>query len=57
VHCYAQAKNMAVDSELSTLEGKHLLDDLAEIHVYDPKVSKEQILNSRYLNERNPDYP
>jgi len=29
VHCYAQAKNMAVDSELSTLEGKHLLDDLS----------------------------
>jgi Fe-coproporphyrin III synthase len=33
VHCYAQAKNMAVDSELSTLEGKHLLDDLAEFGV------------------------
>lgn len=33
VHCYAQAKNMAVDSELSTLEGKHLLDDLSEFGV------------------------
>jgi 12,18-didecarboxysiroheme deacetylase len=33
VHCYAQAKNMAVDCELSTLEGKHLLDDLSEFGV------------------------
>jgi len=33
VHCYAHAKNMALDSELSTLEGKNLLDDLAEFGV------------------------
>lgn len=33
VHCYAHAKNMAFDSELSTLEGKNLLDDLAEFGV------------------------
>jgi 12,18-didecarboxysiroheme deacetylase len=33
VHCYAHAKNMTFDSELSTLEGKNLLDDLAEFGV------------------------
>jgi 12,18-didecarboxysiroheme deacetylase len=33
VHCYAHAKDMAFDSELSTLEGKHLLDDLADFGV------------------------
>ena len=33
VHCYAHAKNMALDSELSTREGKNLLDDLAEFGV------------------------
>ncbi|MBW2640370.1 MAG: 12,18-didecarboxysiroheme deacetylase [Deltaproteobacteria bacterium] len=33
VHCYAHAKDMAFDSELSTLEGKNLLDDLAEFGV------------------------
>ena len=33
VHCYAHAKNMAFDSELSTLEGKNLLDDLAQFGV------------------------
>ena len=33
VHCYAHAKDMAFDNELSTLEGKHLLDDLADFGV------------------------
>ncbi|MGD2028555.1 MAG: 12,18-didecarboxysiroheme deacetylase [Desulfobacterales bacterium] len=33
VHCYAHAKNIAVDSELSTIEGKNLLDDLAAFGV------------------------
>ncbi len=33
VHCYAHAKNIALDSELSTREGKNLLDDLAEFGV------------------------
>jgi len=33
VHCYAHAKDMAFDSELSTMEGKNLLDDLAEFGV------------------------
>ena len=33
VHCYAHAKNMAFDNELSTLEGKNLLDDLAQFGV------------------------
>jgi Fe-coproporphyrin III synthase len=33
VHCYAHAKDMAFDSELSTLEGKNLLDDLADFGV------------------------
>jgi 12,18-didecarboxysiroheme deacetylase len=33
VHCYAHAKDMAFDSELSTTEGKNLLDDLAEFGV------------------------
>ena len=33
VHCYAHAKNMVFDSELSTLEGKNLLDDLADFGV------------------------
>lgn len=29
VHCYAQAKDTSFDNELSTLEGKKLIDDLA----------------------------
>ena len=29
VHCYAHAKDMAEDNELSTREGKELIDDLA----------------------------
>jgi 12,18-didecarboxysiroheme deacetylase len=29
VHCYAQAKDISFDDELSTLEGKKLIDDLA----------------------------
>jgi len=29
VHCYAQAKDISFDNELSTLEGKKLIDDLA----------------------------
>ena len=29
VHCYAHAKDMADDNELSTREGKELIDDLA----------------------------
>ncbi len=33
VHCYAHAKNIAFDNELSTTEGKNLLDDLAEFGV------------------------
>ncbi|MBW2604628.1 MAG: 12,18-didecarboxysiroheme deacetylase [Deltaproteobacteria bacterium] len=33
VHCYAQAKNIAFDNELSTSEGKILIDDLAEFGV------------------------
>lgn len=33
VHCYAHAKNMAFDNELSTSEGKNLIDDLAEFGV------------------------
>ena len=33
VHCYAHAKNISFDSELSTTEGKNLLDDLAEFGV------------------------
>jgi len=33
VHCYAHAKNMVFDSELSTVEGKNLLDDLADFGV------------------------
>ena len=33
IHCYAHAKNIAFDSELSTTEGKNLLDDLAEFGV------------------------
>jgi 12,18-didecarboxysiroheme deacetylase len=33
VHCYAHAKNMPFDNELSTLEGKNLLDDLAQFGV------------------------
>lgn len=33
VHCYAHAKNRDFDSELSTLEGKNLLDDLADFGV------------------------
>jgi 12,18-didecarboxysiroheme deacetylase len=33
VHCYAHAKNMAFDRELSTGEGKNLLDNLAEFGV------------------------
>jgi 12,18-didecarboxysiroheme deacetylase len=33
VHCYAQAKNEADDDELSTTEGKAVIDDLAEFGV------------------------
>jgi len=33
VHCYAHAKNISFDSELSTTEGKILLDDLATFGV------------------------
>ena len=33
VHCYAHAKNIAFDNELSTSEGKTLIDDLAEFGV------------------------
>jgi len=29
VHCYAHAKNKSFDNELSTTEGKHLIDDLS----------------------------
>jgi len=29
VHCYAHAKNISFDNELSTIEGKNLIDDLA----------------------------
>lgn len=29
VHCYAHAKNIFFDNELSTIEGKNLIDDLA----------------------------
>ncbi|MBW1727065.1 MAG: 12,18-didecarboxysiroheme deacetylase [Deltaproteobacteria bacterium] len=33
VHCYAHAKNISLDSELSTQQGKNLLDDLAAFGV------------------------
>ncbi len=33
VHCYAHAKNIPFDNELSTTEGKDLIDDLAEFGV------------------------
>ena len=33
VHCYANAKNIAFDNELSTSEGKILIDDLAKFGV------------------------
>ena len=33
VHCYANAKNIAFDNELSTSEGKILIDDLVEFGV------------------------
>lgn len=33
VHCYAHAKNIPFDNELSTTEGKKLIDDLAEFGV------------------------
>ena len=33
VHCYAHAKNISSDSELSTQQGKNLLDDLADFGV------------------------
>ena len=33
VHCYAHAKNIAFDNELSTSEGKILIDDLVEFGV------------------------
>jgi 12,18-didecarboxysiroheme deacetylase len=33
VHCYAHAKNIPFDNELSTTEGKNLIDDLAEFGV------------------------
>jgi len=33
VHCYAHAKNITFNNELSTVEGKNLLDDLADFGV------------------------
>ncbi len=33
VHCYAHAKNIPFDNELSTTEGKFLIDDLSEFGV------------------------
>jgi Fe-coproporphyrin III synthase len=33
IHCYAHAKDIPFDNELSTLEGKKLLDDLADFKV------------------------
>ncbi len=33
VHCYAQAKDIAMENELSTLQGKALLDDLSQFGV------------------------
>ncbi len=33
VHCYAHAKNISFENELSTEEGKNLLDDLAQFGV------------------------
>ena len=30
VHCYAHAKNIPFDNELTTSQGKHLIDDLAQ---------------------------
>ncbi|OEU67099.1 MAG: 12,18-didecarboxysiroheme deacetylase [Desulfobacterales bacterium PC51MH44] len=33
VHCYAHAKNTSFDNELSTIEGKNLIDDLAGFNV------------------------
>jgi Fe-coproporphyrin III synthase len=33
VHCYAHAKNISLDSELSTQQGKNLLDDLSDFGV------------------------
>jgi len=33
VHCYAHAKNINFNNELSTIEGKNLLDDLADFGV------------------------
>ncbi len=33
IHCYAHAKNISLDSELSTQQGKNLLDDLAAFGV------------------------
>jgi len=33
VHCYAHAKNIPFDNELSATEGKNLIDDLAEFGV------------------------
>jgi 12,18-didecarboxysiroheme deacetylase len=33
VHCYAHAKNIPFDNELSTIEGKKLIDDLSEFGV------------------------
>ena len=33
VHCYAHAKDIPFDNELSTLEGKNLIDDLARFGV------------------------
>lgn len=33
VHCYAQAKDVSFENELSTQEGKKLLDDLSEFKV------------------------
>ncbi|MEA3279290.1 MAG: 12,18-didecarboxysiroheme deacetylase [Thermodesulfobacteriota bacterium] len=33
IHCYAHAKNISFENELSTKEGKNLLDDLAQFGV------------------------
>jgi len=33
IHCYAHAKNIPFDNELSTKEGKNLIDDLARFNV------------------------
>jgi len=33
IHCYAHAKNIPLDNELSTKDGKNLIDDLARFNV------------------------